>query len=139
MSGALFTQKVLSGELAARDFLVRPPEPPASLLVSPPSKSIFIGKTALLHTPFFWNPEALVNPHICVVGITGSGKSYFVKSFITRAGLVFGAGALILDWAGEYLGWVKAAGGRIVSFGQDGINLLDLGGTTPHIRTRQVM
>ncbi|MEM2137969.1 MAG: hypothetical protein QW568_02680, partial [Candidatus Anstonellaceae archaeon] len=36
-------------------------------------------------------------------------------------------------------GWVKAAGGRIVSFGQDGIHLLDLGGTTPHIRTRQVM
>jgi hypothetical protein len=139
MSGALSIQKVLSGELAARDFLLRPPEPPSELLVSPPSESIFIGKTSLLHTPFFWNPKNLVNPHICVVGITGSGKSYFVKSFITRAGLVFGASALILDWAGEYSGWVKAAGGRTVSFGKDGINLLDLGGTTPHIRARQVM
>lgn len=139
MSGALFLQKVLSGELASRNFFSRPPEPTHELLVSPPGESVYIGKTKLLRTPFFWNPKKLVNPHICVVGITGSGKSYFVKTFITRASIAYGSSALILDWAGEYSDWVRSAGGRVVSFWEGGINLLDLGGTTPHIRTRQVV
>jgi hypothetical protein len=139
MAGALCLQGVLSGELSHRFFLTRPPEPSPEMLLSPPSESIYVGKTKLLHAPFFWNPKKLVNPHICVSGITGSGKSYFVKTFVTRASLVFGASALIIDWAGEYAEWVRAAGGRVVSFGEDGINLLDLGGSTPHIRAQQVM
>ncbi len=123
-------QKAMSGELANRQFLLRPPEPTPGLLVSSPSESVYVGKTQLLHVPFFWDPKKLVNPHICVVGITGSGKSYFVKTFITRARLVFGTSALILDWAGEYADWVRSAGGRVISFGQDGLNLLDLGGAS---------
>lgn len=139
MCGALSLQRVLSGQLAERQFLLRPPEPSPEVLISKPSESVFIGKTQWLRVPFFWNPAKLVNPHICVSGITGSGKSYFVKTFITRARLVFGTSALILDWAGEYSDWVKLAGGRVVSFGKDGLNLLDLGGATPHARTRQVV
>lgn len=139
MSGVLSVQRVLSGELASRDFMVRPPEPSPQLLVSNPSESVYIGKTGMLHVPFFWNPRKLVNPHLCVVGITGSGKSYFVKTFVTRASIVLGAHALILDWAGEYADWVRAAGGQVLQFGEQGINLLDTGGATPHARTRQVM
>lgn len=139
MCGALSLQRVLSGQLAERQFLLRPPEPSPGVLVSPPGESVYIGKTQWLRVPFFWNPSKLVNPHICVVGITGSGKSYFVKTFITRARLVFGVRALILDWAGEYADWVRLAGGRVVSFGEDGLNLLDLGGVPPHTRTRQVV
>ncbi|MCX8174675.1 MAG: ATP-binding protein [Candidatus Micrarchaeota archaeon] len=137
--GMLSVQRVLSGQLAYRNFLLRPPEPAPQLLVSNPASSIYIGKTLLLHTPFYWNAEKLVNPHVCVVGITGSGKSYLVKTFITRARLVLGASALILDWAGEYADWVRAAGGRVISFGSDGINLLDTGGASPHARSLQVI
>ncbi|MEM4554290.1 MAG: ATP-binding protein [Candidatus Anstonellaceae archaeon] len=132
-------KRLLSDELASRFPLSRPPEPASQSLVSNPSKSIYIGKTKFLHVPVFWDPEKLLNPHICVVGITGSGKSYFVKTFITRARLTFSANALILDWAGEYSSWVKAAGGEVVSFGKEGINLLDLGGTTAPKRIKQVM
>ena len=139
MTGVLAVQRVLSGEIASRDFMVRPPEPTPELLVSSPAESVYIGKTDFLRVPFFWNPGKLVNPHLCVVGITGSGKSYFVKTFITRASITLGASALILDWAGEYSDWVRAVGGKVVEFGKDGINLLDTGGATPHSRTRQVM
>jgi transposase len=139
MCGNLSAQRLLSGQLSGRRFLLRPPEPSPRALVSPPSESVYVGRTKFLRVPFFWNSSKLVNPHVCVCGISGSGKSYFVKAFITRASLVFGASALILDWAGEYAEWVRAAGGRVVSFGQDGINLLDLGQATPHQRARQVI
>jgi len=139
MCGMLCAQKVLSGQMAARDFLFRPPEPSPDLLLSSPSESVYIGKTKYLGVPFFWNSRKLLNPHLCVVGTTGSGKSYFVKTFITRASLTLGTSALILDWAGEYADWVRSAGGRTVSFGEEGINLLDLAGSPPHARARQVM
>lgn len=139
MCGLLRLQKVLSGALSSRNFLVRPPEPSPALLLSSPSESVFVGRTQFLGVPFFWNPKKLLNPHLCVVGITGSGKSYFVKTFITRASLVMGTSALILDWAGEYSDWVRLAGGRVLSFGSEGINLLDLAGAAPHVRMRQVV
>jgi DNA helicase HerA-like ATPase len=107
-------------------------------LFSNPTESVYIGRTAFLRIPFCWNPSKLVNPHICVVGITGSGKSYFVKTFITRARLSLGAGAVIIDWAGEYSDWVRAAGGRVVCLGKEGVNLLELAGRSPHDRISQV-
>ncbi|MCX6771377.1 MAG: ATP-binding protein [Candidatus Micrarchaeota archaeon] len=135
----LSSQKVLSGQMASRDFLFRPPEPSPGLLLSPPSESVYVGRTKYLGVPFFWNSKKLINPHLCVVGTTGSGKSYFVKTFITRARLTIGTSALILDWAGEYADFVRSAGGRVVSFGEEGMNLLDLAGSSPHMRTAQVM
>ena len=139
MCGMLCSQRVLSGQMAARDFLFRPPEPSPEMLLSRPSESVYVGRTKYLRVPFFWNSKKLLNPHLCVVGTTGSGKSYFVKTFITRAALTLGTSALILDWAGEYADWVRSAGGRVVSFGEEGINLLDLAGATPHARILQVM
>ena len=139
MCGRLSSQQVLSGQMAARDFLFRPPEPSPGMLLSLPSESVYVGKTKYLGVPFFWNSKKLLNPHLCVVGTTGSGKSYFVKTFITRASLTLGTSALILDWAGEYANWVRSAGGHVVSFGDEGVNLLELSGSSPHARMTQVI
>ncbi len=130
----------MSNELAKRAFFSRPPEPPADFLLNDPSNSIFIGITKLFNTPFTWNFDGLTNPHIAVVGITGAGKSFFVKTFLIRASYIWNTNAIIIDWAGEYKAWVKQSGGTIVSLAKgDYINIMDLSGMKPLDRTKQIM
>jgi len=133
-------QKILSGEISRRRILVRPPEPPPQSLLSEPSDSIYFGRSALLNVPVFWNYKRLANPHIAIMGMTGSGKSYFIKTFLTRASIVWGSNALILDWAGEYVSWVEASGGAVIRLGKEhSLNLLDTGGIAPSDRIKQIM
>ena len=90
--------------------------------------------------PFTWTFSTLTNPHIAVVGITGSGKSFFVKTFLIRASYVWGTNAIIVDWAGEYKGWVKQSGGSVVSFGKgDYIKPNGPLGSKPIDRVKQIL
>lgn len=133
-------QNIMSNELAKRTIFSRPPEPPQEFLLNDPSDSIFIGITKLFSVPFTWSFAGLTNPHIAVVGITGAGKSYFVKTFLTRASYIWNTNAIIIDWAGEYKSWVKQSGGTIISLGKgDSINLMDLSGMKPLDRAKQIM
>ena len=133
-------QKIMSNELAKRTFISRPPEPPSEFLLNDPTDSIFIGVTRRFGVPFTWTYNILTNPHISVVGITGAGKSFFVKTFLIRASYVWGTSAIILDWAGEYKAWVKQSGGTIISFGKgDYLNIMDLSGMKPIDRSKQIM
>lgn len=133
-------QEVLSRDVARRRFFVHPPEPEAEAIEGNPAKAVYVARTKIFGTPFVWNHESLVNPHIAVVGITGSGKSFFVKTLVTRASLVWGTNALIIDWAGEYAEWVRQAGGKVFQLGKGtGINLLSLGGMKPLDRAKQVV
>ncbi len=130
---------MLSKELAKRMILVHPPEPRKELLLSPPSDGIYLGKTRYLCTPVFWDPKKLINPHTAIVGITGSGKSYLVKSFLTRASMIWDSNAIILDWVGEYNKWVRQAGGTVINLGKEKINLLDLVGLRKRDRIKQII
>ncbi len=138
--GWLTKNDIYSKAIASRNMLVRPPEPPAEYLISNPINGIYIGRTKAFNVPFYWNHEYLTNPHICIVGITGAGKSYFVKTFLVRSNIVWGTNAIIIDWAGEYKDWVAQTNGKIISLGAGNyINLLDLGGMTPYTRIKQIM
>ncbi len=132
-------KECLTSQTAQRLFLVHPPEPTPDLLLSDPSEGIYIGKTRWLNVPVFWNYKKLINSHLAIVGITGAGKSYLVKTFLTRAALVWNSNAIILDWTGEYNNWVKQAGGQVISLGKESINLLDLAGLKPMERVKQIM
>jgi len=109
------------------------------MLLSKPFEGVYVGKTRFMHIPVFWNPDKLINPHIAIIGITGSGKSYTVKTFITRASLVWNSNALILDWVGEYDKWVRQAGGRVINLAKEKLNILDLVGLPKNSRIKQVM
>ena len=138
--GKLYISKVSNSEISKRNLLVHPPEPPMEVLFGDPSDGIFVGRTKIFHVPFYWTFKHVANPHIAVVGISGSGKSYFVKTLLMRASFVWNTNALIIDWAGEYKEWVKQTGGRIISLGKGAyLNLLDLGGMKPYNRIKQVM
>ncbi len=138
--GLLRIQNIMTNELAKRTFLSRPPEPPYEFLLNDPTDSIFVGITKLFGVPFTWTFSALTNPHISVVGITGSGKSFFVKTFLSRASYVWNTNAIIIDWAGEYISWVKQSGGKVISFSKgDYMNIMDLSGMRPLDRTKQIM
>ena len=138
--GLIRIQNVMSNELAKRVFLSRPPEPPPEFLLNDPTDSIFIGITRRFGVPLTWTFSTLTNPHISVVGITGAGKSFFVKTFLIRASYVWNANAIIIDWAGEYKSWVSQSGGRIVALGKgDFVNIMDLVGMKPLDRAKQIM
>jgi DNA helicase HerA-like ATPase len=130
----------MSNELAKRTIFSRPPEPPQEYLLNDPTNSVFIGITKLFTVPFTWTFANLTNPHLAVVGITGAGKSFFVKTFLTRASYIWNTNAIIVDWAGEYKAWVKQSGGTIISLGKgDYINLMDLSGMKPLDRSKQII
>ena len=130
---------VMSGAWRARPLWVRPAQPPSGWLMPPFSQGVRVGKTKHWSVPFSWSFTALTNPHVAVVGMSGSGKSFFVKTFLTRAQAVWGTKALILDWSGEYVPWVRQCGGRVITLGKESLNLLDLGGMSPAQRTAQVV
>jgi len=133
-------QHIMSNEIAKRSFISRPPEPPASVLMGDPIESIFIGTTKIFKVPFTWSFINITNPHIAVVGITGSGKSYFVKTLLVRANYIWDTNAIIIDFAGEYKAWVKQSGGIVVALGKgDYINIMDLSAMKPLDRVKQIM
>ncbi|BCS90994.1 MAG: DNA double-strand break repair helicase HerA [Candidatus Micrarchaeota archaeon] len=133
-------QRLFTDELSKRSILSRPPEPPPDALMNDPLKSVFIGITGVFNVPFYWSSLNITNPHMAIVGITGAGKSYFVKSFLIRASYVWNTNAVIIDWAGEYKAWVKQTGGTVVSLGKgDFINIMDVAGMRPLDRVKQIM
>lgn len=130
---------MLSNQLAKKMIIVHPPEPRKELLLSRPTEGVYVGKTRFMHTPVFWDPSKLINPHIAIIGITGSGKSYTVKTFLTRASLIWNTNAIILDWVGEYNEWVRQAGGTVINLAKEKMNILDLVGVPKHSRIKQIV
>lgn len=130
---------MLSKGVAKRMPITHPPEPRQDLLLSRPFDGVYVGKTRFMGVPVFWNPNKLINPHIAILGITGAGKSYTVKTFLTRASLIWNTNAIILDWVGEYGSWVKQAGGRVINLAKEKLNILDLVGLPKHHRIKQIM
>ena len=129
-------------KIVARTNLVRPPEPPARYIVpgSEGEKACYLGHTDLLRKPVFWRPEQHINYHIAVVGSSGAGKTYLIRTLGLRAALTFNANVLVLDISGEYAPLAETAGGHVIQLGiKHFLNIMDLCGMQPAIRAAQVV
>lgn len=107
---------------------------------------VFLGHDQLgTKAPVMIAPWQYEDPHIIVIGKTGSGKSTFVKTFLSRIHDLKEIGSIILDLEGEYVDLVKSRDGKVFSFGDKGdsthvsINILDLFGFDPRERIGQII
>ena len=70
--------------------------------------SVLLGREVTTEAPVFWNIEKLVNQHMVVMGVPGSGKSFFMKQLVKRILTAFEtptgvrARMVIVDPEGEY-------------------------------------
>ena len=108
-------------------------------------QGVYIGKTRIYKIPFVLDLDMLVNPHISVAGMTGSGKTYLLKSLVVRHRLLRQYNVFLIDWNGEYKDVVPFLNGSIHrmkcgSNGMDadsllhGVNCLDLSGMNDNAR-----
>lgn len=77
------------------------------------------------------------NPHMLIVGSSGYGKSYLLKSLICQVSSA-GIPVLILDAHNEHEKTVKGMGGKVARLSEYGINILDLEGVSVQTRIQQV-
>ncbi|MCL4374149.1 MAG: DUF87 domain-containing protein [Candidatus Marsarchaeota archaeon] len=75
-------------------------------------RGIYIGRTAIYGIPFLLDLHGNVNPHVAIIGMTGSGKTYLAKSMALRATICDNYTLLIMDWSGEYAQTVDFIGGK---------------------------
>lgn len=73
-----------------------------------------------------FNTEKYKNANMCVIGASGSGKSYFVKLMVSRNRLL-NIAQYIIDPDKEYEKICKELGGTYINFGKDSvINIMEI-------------
>ena len=63
---------------------------------------IFIGNSLNYNMPVFLDAEALMNPHMFVLGMSGGGKTYLLKSLMLKMHMILGYSIVVIDMNGEY-------------------------------------
>ena len=88
---------------------------------------IYFGENAISHNLILCNMNNLLNQSMMLLGIPGSGKSFFAKLLIIAIALSTDDDIIILDPEGEYTPLVKALGGAVMCFavgGRDWLNAM---------------
>ena len=86
---------------------------------------IYFGENAISHNLILCNMNNLLNQSMMLLGIPGSGKSFFAKLLIVAIALSTKDDIIILDPEGEYTPLVKALGGAVMCFAVGGSDWLN--------------
>lgn len=90
---------------------------------------IYFGENAVSRNLILCNMDNLMNQSMMLLGIPGSGKSFFAKLLIIAIALSTKDDIVVLDPEGEYSPLVKALGGSVIRFavgGTDWLNAMDM-------------
>ncbi|MGC8537852.1 MAG: ATP-binding protein [Candidatus Micrarchaeia archaeon] len=68
--------------------------------------SAYMGRSGIYAMPIFIGVETALNQHVCVIGMSGSGKTFLMKNLVSRFSYS-GRKVLVIDWNGEYSGVVS--------------------------------
>jgi len=126
--------RMLCWDLAYLVPLAKPKLPPVERLLS----GAYLGKT-LSGSIVCLDINHFTNPHLMILGQSGSGKSVTAKSFASRFYDLYGTPILVIDYAGEYGEWVLSRGGMVINMRHDTINPFELGPATLTDRVRQLI
>lgn len=86
---------------------------------------IYFGENAISHNLILCNMKNLLNQSMMLLGIPGSGKSFFAKLLIVAIALSTKDDIIILDPEGEYTPLVKALCGAVMCFAVGGSDWLN--------------
>ena len=90
---------------------------------------IYFGENSISKNLILCNMENLLNQSMFILGIPGSGKSFFVKLLILFLALATEDDIIICDPEGEYTPLVNAMNGEVIHIaagGKDHINAMDM-------------
>ncbi len=108
----------------------------------------FIGISRIYAMPFFLDPQALMNPHIFITGMTGSGKTYLTKNLMLKLYAVLGCMVIVIDFTGEYSEFAKLFSaecvntkriGKLIDDGKSMIAHMDMKGMTEQRRVSEAV
>ena len=86
---------------------------------------IYFGENAISHNLILCNMKNLLNQSMMLLGIPGSGKSFFAKLLIVAIALSTKDDIIILDPEGEYTPLVTALSGSVMCFAVGGSDWLN--------------
>lgn len=101
-------------------------------------RGVYLGKTTG-NIPVGIDLAMQNNPHLCILGITGSGKSVTCKTLAARYRDRYQSKILVIDYAGEYAPWVLSREGVVIDMSRSSINPFELGGEPLLVKIQQVV
>jgi type IV secretory pathway VirB4 component len=114
--------KTVDSDVVAASFPFSSPDAP---LPGPKDRGAFFGLNLGSGAPLIWSRWAQDNHNMVVIGRSGVGKSYLVKTILLRE-LYQGVEATVIDPEGEYTDLARHAGGTVTKPGSEPINPLAL-------------
>ena len=90
---------------------------------------IYCGQNAISKNPLFVNRSSLQNGNSFILGVSGSGKSFFAKDEMLQYVLRNEGDVFIIDPEAEYAPLIRALGGEVIKISADSnnhINALDM-------------
>ncbi|BCU68659.1 hypothetical protein HS7_20960 [Sulfolobales archaeon HS-7] len=65
-------------------------------------KGLYLGRDLELETPVFWNIESSLNPHVLILGPSGTGKTETLLSIAVKLSIIDSVPTVIFDIKGDF-------------------------------------